>query len=110
MEKATIYVLYSAGNLLLLGILPLDYSFYTLLKGVVSVAAVLLELERRGVIVSSGSACAAGSDDPSHVLLAIGIEPEVAQTAIRFSFSHETTDQELTDAATALVESVKVFL
>ena len=42
MEKATIYVLYAAGILLLLGILPLDYSFYTLLKGVVSVAAVLL--------------------------------------------------------------------
>ena len=35
--------------------------------------AVLLELERRGVITSSGSACAAGSDEPSHVLLAIGL-------------------------------------
>ena len=76
----------------------------------VSGEAVLLELERRGVIVSSGSACAAGSDNPSHVLLAIGVQPEVAQTAIRFSFSHETTALELTDAATALVESVKVFI
>lgn len=44
MEKATIYVLYAAGILLLVGILPLEYSFYTLLKGVVSVAAVLLAL------------------------------------------------------------------
>ena len=35
--------------------------------------AVLLELERRGVVSSSGSACAAGSDEPSHVLLAMGI-------------------------------------
>ncbi|MDT0156662.1 cysteine desulfurase family protein [Microbacterium sp. ARD32] len=48
--------------------------------------AVLLELERRGVISSSGSACAAGSDEPSHVLLACGVTPEVAQTAVRFTF------------------------
>ncbi|GAA5212664.1 cysteine desulfurase family protein [Microbacterium kyungheense] len=48
--------------------------------------AVLLELERRGVVSSSGSACAAGSDEPSHVLVAMGIAPEVAQTAVRFTF------------------------
>jgi cysteine desulfurase len=48
--------------------------------------AVLLELERRGVVSSSGSACAAGSDEPSHVLLAMGIAPELAQTAVRFTF------------------------
>ncbi|GAA1778205.1 cysteine desulfurase family protein [Leucobacter iarius] len=48
--------------------------------------SVLLELERRGVVSSSGSACAAGSDEPSHVLLACGIDPAVAQTAIRFTF------------------------
>lgn len=48
--------------------------------------AVLLELERRGVVSSSGSACAAGSDEPSHVLLAMGIAPAVAQTAVRFTF------------------------
>lgn len=48
--------------------------------------AVLLGLERRGVVSSSGSACAAGSDEPSHVLLAMGIAPEIAHTAVRFSF------------------------
>lgn len=48
--------------------------------------AVLLELERRGVVSSSGSACAAGSDEPSHVLVAMGIAPELAQTAVRFTF------------------------
>ncbi|MFC8681743.1 cysteine desulfurase family protein [Microbacterium ureisolvens] len=48
--------------------------------------AVLLELERRGVVSSSGSACAAGSDEPSHVLVAMGIAPEIAQTAVRFTF------------------------
>jgi len=48
--------------------------------------AILLELERRGVISSSGSACAAGSDEPSHVLVACGIAAEVAQTSVRFTF------------------------
>lgn len=76
----------------------------------VSGEAVLLELERRGVIVSSGSACAAGSDEPSHVLLAIGIAAEVAQTAVRFSFSHETTAEDLNAAASALVESIAQFI
>ncbi|MGS0560919.1 cysteine desulfurase family protein [Microbacterium aurugineum] len=51
--------------------------------------SVLLELERRGVISSSGSACAAGSADPSHVLLACGVPPEVAQTSVRFTFGRE---------------------
>ncbi|MEJ6555261.1 cysteine desulfurase family protein [Microbacterium esteraromaticum] len=48
--------------------------------------AVLLELERRGVVSSSGSACAAGSDEPSPVLLAIGIPAADAQTSVRFTF------------------------
>ncbi|MFD5224923.1 cysteine desulfurase family protein [Microbacterium sp. NPDC058342] len=48
--------------------------------------AVLLELERRGVISSSGSACAAGSDEPSPVLLALGIRPDIARTSVRFTF------------------------
>ncbi|MGZ0096535.1 aminotransferase class V-fold PLP-dependent enzyme, partial [Microbacterium arborescens] len=48
--------------------------------------AVLLELERRGIVTSSGSACAAGSDEPSHVLTAMGMGPDDARTAVRFSF------------------------
>ncbi len=48
--------------------------------------AVLLELERRGVVSSSGSACAAGSDEPSHVLVSMGVDAEVARTAVRFTF------------------------
>jgi cysteine desulfurase len=53
--------------------------------------AVLLELEGRGIVCSSGSACAAGSDDPSPVLLALGIAPEVAQTAVRFTLPADIT-------------------
>jgi cysteine desulfurase len=46
---------------------------------------VLLELERHGVTASSGSACAAGSDEASHVLLALGLEEDLARTAVRFT-------------------------
>lgn len=54
--------------------------------------AVLLELERRGVVSSSGSACAAGSDEPSHVLTAMGVPAEIAQTAVRFTFPHSLSE------------------
>ena len=43
---------------------------------------VLLELERRGVVSSSGSACAAGSDEASHVLLALGVDPDAVSNVI----------------------------
>lgn len=67
--------------------------------------SVLLDLEEHGVIASSGSACAAGSDEPSHVLTALGIPREVAQTAVRFSFPRNADAQTL-EAATAAVEQV----
>ncbi|WP_308222129.1 cysteine desulfurase family protein [Microbacterium enclense] len=52
---------------------------------------VLLELERRGIVSSSGSACAAGSDEASHVLLALGVSPDDARTAVRFTLPHGIT-------------------
>ena len=74
--------------------------------------SVLLELERQGVVCSSGSACAAGSDAPSPVLTALGIEAEVAQTAVRFSFDAAVTEEDLKTAADAVrnaVESVRAL-
>lgn len=65
--------------------------------------AVLLELERRGVVSSSGSACAAGSDEPSHVLVACGVPPEVAQTAVRFTFGRSPLPEEAPEQLAALV-------
>jgi cysteine desulfurase len=56
---------------------------------------VLLKLDQRGVCVSSGSACASGEAEPSHVLLAMGISPQQAQTAIRVSLSHQNTPAEV---------------
>ena len=68
--------------------------------------SVLLELERQGVVCSSGSACAAGSDAPSPVLTALGIAPGVAQTAVRFSFDARVTEAELAAAAAAVESAV----
>lgn len=62
--------------------------------------AVLLELERRGIVSSSGSACAAGSDDASHVLVALGIDDDTARTAVRF-----TLDSTIVEADAARVVS-----
>lgn len=67
--------------------------------------AVLLELERRGFVSSSGSACAAGSDEPSHVLLAMGVPAEIAQTAVRFTFPHDLSGP-LDDVAAAVAAAV----
>ncbi len=70
--------------------------------------AVLLELERRGVISSSGSACAAGSDEPSPVLVACGIDPAVAHTSVRFTFGREVLPDDAPERLAALVgESVR---
>jgi cysteine desulfurase len=64
--------------------------------------SIVLELERRGIVCSSGSACAAGSDEPSAVLLALGISPEVAQTAVRFTFGDGIGAEELASVAREL--------
>ncbi|SEA69093.1 cysteine desulfurase family protein [Leifsonia sp. 21MFCrub1.1] len=69
--------------------------------------AVLLELERRGVVSSSGSACAAGSEDASHVLLALGYPEDVARTAVRFSWGPEVTAGQLAAVAPAVGEAVR---
>ncbi|MCX7543530.1 cysteine desulfurase family protein [Corynebacterium sp. P5848] len=68
---------------------------------------VLIELERRGIICSSGSACAAGSQDPSPVLIAMGVGENLARTALRFSLGRETTDADLAAAAGALAAVVE---
>jgi len=77
----------------------------------VSGEAVLLELERRGVVSSSGSACAAGSDEPSHVLLACGVVPSVAQSSVRFTFGRTPLSDDLPDRLAALVaDSVRAVV
>lgn len=68
--------------------------------------ALLLNLDMRGIAVSSGSACASGSIEPSHVLLALGLPLPLARAALRFSFGRGTTGEDLETALAALVAAV----
>ena len=70
----------------------------------------LLELENSGVICSSGSACAAGSTEPSHVLLAMNVAEDVAQTSVRFSFGHSAKKEDATTALAALKRALSKLL
>jgi len=62
-----------------------------LIKGVEG-EAMLLQLDNKGIAVSTGSACSSGSLEPSHVLLACGVPQEVAHGSLRLSLGRFTTD------------------
>lgn len=68
--------------------------------------SVLLQLEERGIVCSSGSACAAGSDEASHVLVGVGLAPEIAQTAVRFTFDAAVTDADVAATVGAVRDAV----
>ncbi len=57
--------------------------------------AILLSLDLEGIRVSTGSACASGSLDPSHVLMATGVGPELAHGSIRFSLGRDSTEEDV---------------
>jgi cysteine desulfurase len=56
---------------------------------------IILSLDMEGVAVASGSACTSGATEPSHVLTAMGIAPQIANGAIRFSLGRTTTQEQL---------------
>ena len=61
----------------------------------VSGESLLLFLDSKGICASSGSACASGALDPSHVLLALGLAPEIAQGSLRISLDISNTEEEI---------------
>jgi cysteine desulfurase len=65
-------------------------------------ATLLGLLDKKGFAVSSGSACASGSDEPSHVLLAMGVPAEVALCAIRVSVGKDNTEAQIDAFVNAL--------
>ncbi len=67
-------------------------------------ATLLGLLDKQGFAVSSGSACASGTDEPSHVLLAMGVPAELALCAIRVSLGKDNTEAEVDRFASALRE------
>ncbi|SFF54521.1 cysteine desulfurase [Fontimonas thermophila] len=64
--------------------------------------ALLMQLDRRGFGVSSGSACASGKGEPSHVLLAMGVPREIARGAIRVSLGRENSEADIDGFLAAL--------
>ena len=69
--------------------------------------SVLLSLDLHGIAVSAGSACESGSIEPSHVITALKIPPEYAQSAIRFTLGRWTTRSELDYTVSVLKDIIE---
>ena len=69
----------------------------------VETEAALVSLDLAGIECSGGSACASGSLEPSHVLLAMGLPERVARNALRFTMGDTTTKRQLDDTVRELV-------
>ncbi len=72
-------------------------------------ASLLIALDTRGIAVSAGSACTSGANEPSHVLHAMGVAPDVANGALRFSLGSSNTEDELDSVIKSLAEIVQRF-
>lgn len=68
--------------------------------------SLLLLLDQHGICASSGSACTSGSLDPSHVLIACGLTPELAISSVRFSVGKDTTIADIDLLLTLLPDMV----
>jgi cysteine desulfurase len=68
--------------------------------------ALLAGLDMEGVCASSGSACSAGSLEPSHVIAALGVERELQNSLVRFSLGRESTAEEVTHLEEVLPEVI----
>ena len=69
--------------------------------------ALLAALDLQGICASSGSACSSGSLNPSHVLLAMGVKPELANSFVRFSLGRHSTAEEVSYVTAALPGVIK---
>ncbi len=69
----------------------------------------LVEALSGAVAISTGAACSTGSPEPSHVLLGLELEPEVAATAVRISLGRFTTKEEICAASGALRHAIKTI-
>jgi cysteine desulfurase len=67
----------------------------------------LMQLDKAGIAVSSGSACSSGKTEPSHVLMAMGIEAGLARGAIRISLGRETTGADIDNLLVVFDQQMK---
>ncbi|MFM7543746.1 MAG: cysteine desulfurase family protein [Ignavibacteria bacterium] len=68
--------------------------------------AILQLMDMAGIAVSNGSACVSGSQQPSHVLKALGLSDQEAKAAVRFSFSKDNTVEHITEAVLELQQII----
>ncbi len=73
-------------------------------------STLLMSLDRDGIAVSSGSACASGSGEPSHVLKAMGVDDSLAHGAVRVSFGSSNTMKDVEQLISTLQEQVESLL
>ena len=64
--------------------------------------SLVVALDQKGIAISSGSACKSGSPDPTHVLAAMGRSEEDAHCSVRFSLSHNTTEEDVDETLSVL--------
>ena len=69
----------------------------------------LLLLDNKGICASSGSACTSGFLDPSHVLLAIGRDPQTARGSLRLTPDYENTPEEVETIIEAVTDTVRIL-
>ncbi|MGH7611033.1 MAG: cysteine desulfurase NifS, partial [Candidatus Dormibacteria bacterium] len=69
----------------------------------------LLRLDRAGVYGSAGSACASGSLAPSHVLLAMGLPPDLAGAHLRLTLGRSTTTEQVRRAGQVIAHEVRAL-
>ncbi len=69
--------------------------------------SLLMMLDQEGIAVSTGSACSSASLEPSHVLMAMGIPPEIAHASIRFTLGKDTTRKDIDAVLKILPEKIK---
>ena len=66
--------------------------------------SILLQLDLEGFAASSGSACSTGSTEPSHVLSAIGLDPDTAHSTLRLSLGQSNTEEQIDGIAQTIEE------
>lgn len=67
----------------------------------------LWKLDKKGICISTGSACSSGKAEPSHVLVSIGLPKEIANSSIRITLGDENTKEDIDYLVNALIEIVK---